>query len=188
MVFIISFVKIGPSERVVQNNTFFCFIVCTLIVITQRKFKPFIIMELNDLNYWSSLSIIVTSFLGFFISNCEDVVLEKILMTILLLLNFILFIMILKNYVLLKIIFYSHQSTFYQILKRIFKRIMGSGFFFIPIIFFFSIFIISNRFNKIGKIFAKIRSIFICFHYKSVIFETSFIYCQKFKENKKNPR
>ena len=72
MIFIISFVKIGEAESVVQNNAFICLILCVLAFYYQLKSPPYILENLNTLDYQATSVMIATVFFGLFSSISKD--------------------------------------------------------------------------------------------------------------------
>lgn len=113
LVFIISFVKIGPNEKIDQNNSFFCIIICMIVWYAQTKTNPFITPELNYLSSRSFFTIILSIFLNFFISFCENQILEMFLLGLFFINNASFMLLVLKNYLQINIVFPSSCFLFH---------------------------------------------------------------------------
>lgn len=118
--------KVGSPETLAQNNAFFCLILCTISFLFQLKSKPFLTDELNDLNEKSSLTLIVTIFLGFFISFCQNFNLELILVICLFIFNSWFILITAKKYIQLKIAL-SKKSKFLSFLKKTLPKFWSKG-------------------------------------------------------------
>ena len=123
---VISFAKIGPPEKNGENNAFFCIIICLIFLYAQIRQKPFISEELNELNIKTSSILILTIFLGFYASFCDEPVAEMILILILLLFNCWINIHIIKNYIQMKIAF-TKKSKFFLCVQWFFHKYWIKG-------------------------------------------------------------
>ena len=104
LIIIISFSKIGPNDVIAQNNAFLCNILCLISFWLQLKYKPFIMNDLNLLNFKASLIMNLTIFLGLFMSISQDQSLQIILLIILFLLNTWFILSFFKQFLFLKIL------------------------------------------------------------------------------------
>ena len=103
MIFIISFVKIGEAESVVQNNAFICLILCVLAFYYQLKSPPYILENLNTLDYQATSVMIATVFFGLFSSISKDGTIKLISILAILIINISFLIQFLKQYFILHI-------------------------------------------------------------------------------------
>ena len=121
LIIIISFGNVGSGEVIAQNNAYFCVILCAFSFWLQVKDEPFITKELNDLNFDSSLTMILTIFLGIFSSSCENLLLQTILLISMMLLNIYFFFKIMKAIIILKVSLGKQEKTSQFVSKAISK-------------------------------------------------------------------
>lgn len=118
MIFIISFVKIGPSNVVDSNNAFLCFIVLSLSFWGQLKSKPFLTESMNSLNFKATILMMVSIFFGLFCTLSQDTNIQIICFTVLVIANVYFFSIFIKEYLLLKIVLLDEKSFIIVFLKK----------------------------------------------------------------------
>lgn len=125
LVFIITFIKIGPREKIAQNNLFFCLLLCIFSYIAQTKIKPFVTPELNILSLKCSITIIFSMFLSFFLSFCQNYIMEIFIMMFFGLNNLFFLASVLKCYLEISLVF--QKSLCFGFFQKLFSKFLGSG-------------------------------------------------------------
>ena len=103
LIFIISFVKIGEGELVVQNNAFICLILCVIAFYYQLKSSPYLLESLNLLDYQATSVMIATVFMGLFSSISKDGTIKLLSIFVILIMNISFLINFLRKYFILSI-------------------------------------------------------------------------------------
>lgn len=93
----------------------------------QIKYEPFIIKELNDINYHASLYMFLIILLGLFSSQCDNFRLQTILMILIIFMNSHFFLRVIKKYLIFQIVSIRSDSMIKTFLKRNFKKIWNKG-------------------------------------------------------------
>lgn len=122
--------KIGDTEETIRiNNVFFCFIVCSIYLWAQIKYKPFLNEEMNNFSLQTSIMMLINIFLGLFSSISKDFSLMFALLVVLALINIIFIIGIFKKYLILQLITIKNtKKSFNSIILRC-RKIFEKGFF-----------------------------------------------------------
>ena len=102
-------------------------IVCSVLFWAETHYKPFISSELNNLNFDSSLIMLLTIFLGLFSSICDDLAIQEIIIVVLLILHIYLFLKIAKILVLLKCLFANSRSKIFDYLNKMARKNLPKG-------------------------------------------------------------
>lgn len=104
MIMIISFVKISEGTTIYQINACLMIIILFLLFMVQIIHPPFITKELNNLEYLSTMIILITVFGGLFTSISQKDSITETSTIIIFLLNLYFIFSFYKNYLLLLLI------------------------------------------------------------------------------------
>ena len=129
LICIISFLNIGTDDIKEQNNAFLCLVFCLISFFLQKYYCPFLTKELNDLNYFSNITMISTIFLGLHASICENEIFQSLLMMILLAFNIVFILFFVNNYIQIQILTSSNSKLCFCLKNFIEKKFPKSLFF-----------------------------------------------------------
>ena len=129
LIVLISFANFGDGDLRIINKAFLCFILCSIFFAAQIHDQPFLSQDLNDLNFKANLMVMLTLFFGIFSSICQDVLLQTLLMSIVVLVNLYFLLSFAKYYLCIQYVTRDENSkinVFIEKLgfhrKQIFKR------------------------------------------------------------------
>lgn len=128
MIFIISFVKIGPVEVHNSNSAFLCFIILSLSFWGQLKTKPFLTDDFNDFNLRATVLMMVSLFFGLFCTLSQDQTIQYISFIVLLAANIIFFANFIKAYMIIQISTLDEKSALHSYINKI-KFLLKSFYF-----------------------------------------------------------
>lgn len=123
MIFIISNINIGDVEEVYPiNKVILCVFICLISFYGQIITKPFITDDLNQVNWNSNVTMILTLLFALFSAICEDIAMKIVFMVFLTSLNCYLIFIIGKSCLTLKLLD-TKNSKFLNFINKIFQKI-----------------------------------------------------------------
>ena len=118
IILIIAFVRVGGINFESFNNACFIMIFSCIFMWGQSLHSPFITKELNNLEFYSSIAILITLFGGIFSFVCHDLQIQTIIMIIVFIINLSFIIYFLRQYLFLKIMTDSNLKSIAKLLVK----------------------------------------------------------------------
>lgn len=111
MIFTIAFANIGDEEEVYPTNkVIICILICLLSFFCQLKSKPFITLDLNNLNLLSNVIMILTLLFALFSAICENSQMKFIFLIALLCFNCYFLLIIVKSCLIVKLVIAKNSN------------------------------------------------------------------------------